>query len=165
MLFVRQSWMDTNAYSRIIIMSLELSINIIIIIINEDNLNAVNIRCYKTCNGNLWRHYLLVLILVSCFHQEEKLYVVEEKGETKENVWHYKTLVIGYKMKCSLCFSTLCHLWPRFRYPPTPQRKTESVQKIYWPVNLTIICGSPDCNGFPLEQLKLQTSARNKINV
>lgn len=41
MLFVRQSWMDTNAYSRIIIMSLELSINIIIIIINEDNLNAV----------------------------------------------------------------------------------------------------------------------------
>lgn len=49
MLFVRQSWMDTNAYSRIIIMSLELSINIIIIIINEDNLNAVNIRCYKTC--------------------------------------------------------------------------------------------------------------------
>lgn len=69
--------MDTNAYSRIIIMSLELSINIIIIIINEDNLNAVNIRCYKTCN-------LLVLILVSCFHQEEKLYVVEEKGETKE---------------------------------------------------------------------------------
>lgn len=84
MLFVRQSWMDTNAYSRIIIMSLELSINIIIIIINEDNLNAVNIRCYKTCNGNLWRHYLLVLILVSCFHQEEKLYVVEEKGETKE---------------------------------------------------------------------------------
>lgn len=65
MLFVRQSWMDTNAYSRIIIMSLELSINIIIIIINEDNLNAVNIRC-------------------SCFHQEEKLYVVEEKGETKE---------------------------------------------------------------------------------
>lgn len=84
MLFVRQSWMDTNAYSRIIIMSLELSINIIIIIINEDNLNAVNIRCYKTCNGNPWRHYLLVLILVSCFHQEEKLYVVEEKGETKE---------------------------------------------------------------------------------
>lgn len=47
MLFVRQSWMDTNAYSRIIIMSLELSINIIIIIINEDNQNAVNIRCYK----------------------------------------------------------------------------------------------------------------------
>lgn len=76
--------MDTNAYSRIIIMSLELSINIIIIIINEDNLNAVNIRCYKTCNGSLCRHYLLVLILVSCFHQEEKLYVVEEKGETKE---------------------------------------------------------------------------------
>lgn len=25
-----------------------------------------------------------MLILVSCFHQEEKLYVVEEKGETKE---------------------------------------------------------------------------------
>lgn len=47
MLFVRQSWMDTNAYSRIIIMSLELSINIIIIIINEDNLNAVNIVVIK----------------------------------------------------------------------------------------------------------------------
>lgn len=161
MLFVRQSWMDTNAYSRIIIMSLELSINIIIIIINEDNLNAVNIRRYKTCNGNLWRHYLLVLI----FTRRKNYTSWKRKGKPKKSVWHYKTLVIGYKMKCSLCFSTLCHLWPRFRYPPTPQRKTESVQKIYWPVNLTIICGSPDCNGFPLEQLKLQTSARNKINV
>lgn len=44
--------MDINVYSRIIIMFLELLINIIIIIINEDNLNVVNICCYKICNGN-----------------------------------------------------------------------------------------------------------------